>query len=160
MGIACLAIPSILSQLLNNAFRIIDQYCIQWLGAPAQAALGSTSFILIAAFSMFMFIGAGVGPLVGRATGANNPESRKFFIGQSLAWNYLCCDHLLSHLDTIRTFDARCCRTEWYQCRNDGILLNLAWIHRFSWLLALLSMQFIFPWAIQSFRCYYNFSPQ
>ena len=78
-----LAIPSILSQLLNNAFRIIDQYCIQWLGAPT-GPLGSTSFILIAAFSMFMFIGAGVGPLVGRATGANNPESRNIFIGQSL----------------------------------------------------------------------------
>ena len=83
-GLLALAIPSILSQLLNNAFRIIDQYCIQWLGAPAQAALGSTSFILIAAFSMFMFIGAGVGPLVGRATGAEDPEGRNVFIGQSL----------------------------------------------------------------------------
>ena len=79
-----LAVPSILSQLLNNAFRIIDQYCIQWLGAPAQAALGSTSFILIAAFSIFMFVGGGIGPLVGRATGANDPEKRRIFIGQSL----------------------------------------------------------------------------
>ncbi len=83
-GLLALAVPSILSQLLNNAFRIIDQYCIQWLGAPAQAALGSTSFILIAAFSMFMLIGGGIGPLVGRATGANQPEDRLRFIGQSL----------------------------------------------------------------------------
>lgn len=83
-GLLALAIPSICSQLLNNAFRIIDQYCIQWLGAPAQAALGSTSFILIAAFSMFMFIGGGIGPLVGRATGANDLEERNVFIGQSL----------------------------------------------------------------------------
>ncbi len=83
-GLLALAIPSVISQLLNNAFRIIDQYCIQWLGAPAQAALGSTSFILIAGFSMFMFIGGGIGPLVGRATGANQPEARNRFIGQSL----------------------------------------------------------------------------
>jgi len=83
-GLLALAIPSILSQLLNNAFRIIDQYCIQWLGAPAQAALGATSFVLIAAFSMFMLIGGGIGALVGRATGANEPESRTRFIGQSL----------------------------------------------------------------------------
>ena len=35
-----LAIPSILSQMLNNAFRIIDQYSIQWLGAAAQSCIG------------------------------------------------------------------------------------------------------------------------
>ena len=79
-----LAIPSILSQMLNNAFRIIDQYSIQWLGAAAQAALGSTSFILIAAFSMFMLIAGGIGPLVGRATGANDDAARVKFIGQGL----------------------------------------------------------------------------
>ena len=83
-GLLSLAIPSIVSQLLNNAFRIIDQYSIQWLGSAAQAAMGATSFVLIAAFSLFMLIGAGIGPLVGRATGAEDEESRTVFIGQGL----------------------------------------------------------------------------
>ena len=82
-GLLSLAIPSIVSQLLNNAFRIIDQYSIQWLGSSAQAAMGATSCVLIAAFSIFMLIGAGIGPLVGRATGEDD-NARTIFIGQGL----------------------------------------------------------------------------
>lgn len=82
--VLALAIPSIASMLLNNGYRIIDQYSIQWLGTAAQAALGSTSFILIAAFSLFVLISGGVTPIVGRYSGANNTEKRNIAIGQSI----------------------------------------------------------------------------
>ena len=35
-----LAIPAMISALLNNAYRIIDQYAVQWIGTDAQAAVG------------------------------------------------------------------------------------------------------------------------
>ena len=79
-----LVIPSVLSSLLNNAYRIIDQYSIQWIGMEAQAAMGSSTFILIAAFSLFLFIAGGVAPLVGRATGAGNTKEVEEIVGQSL----------------------------------------------------------------------------
>ena len=83
-SLLALAIPSILSSLLNNAYRIIDQYAIQWIGTAAQAALGSCTFVLIAAFSLFMFIAGGVAPLIGRATGAGNSQEIEEIVGQSL----------------------------------------------------------------------------
>ena len=46
-----LAWPSVLSFVLNNAYRINDQYWVQGLGTEAQAALGSTIFVLIMNFS-------------------------------------------------------------------------------------------------------------
>jgi len=75
-----LAIPSIASALLNNFYRVIDQYAVQWLGTNSQAAIGSSTFILIAAYSVFLLISGGLGPLVARATGANKPEERSGLI--------------------------------------------------------------------------------
>lgn len=43
-----LALPAVASSLLNNLYRIIDQYSVQWLGTHSQAALGACAFILIA----------------------------------------------------------------------------------------------------------------
>ena len=83
-SLLALAIPSILSSLLNNAYRIIDQYAVQWIGTAAQAAMGSCAFVLIAAFSLFFLIAGGTGPLVGRAFGAGNQKEIKALVGQSL----------------------------------------------------------------------------
>ena len=43
-----LTFPAALSAMLNNAYRVIDQYAVQWLGVDAQAAIASCTFVLIA----------------------------------------------------------------------------------------------------------------
>ena len=78
-----LATPSIASALLNNFYRVIDQYAVQWLGTASQAAIGSSTFILIAGYSLFLLISGGIAPLVARATGANNLQERSALIGES-----------------------------------------------------------------------------
>ena len=57
---------------------------MQWLGVAAQAALGSSTFILIALYAAFVLISAGAGPLVARATGAADPELRRRVSGTAL----------------------------------------------------------------------------
>lgn len=65
-----LALPAALSTILNNAWRVVDQYAAQWLGIEAQAAISSFVFVLILCYAAWSAVAAGAGPLVGRATGA------------------------------------------------------------------------------------------
>lgn len=79
-----LALPAALSVLLNNAFKVIDQYSVQWLGVEEQAAIGATTFILIGFFAIYAVVSSGTGPLIARATGANDLEFRKRVFGNAL----------------------------------------------------------------------------
>jgi putative MATE family efflux protein len=83
-AIVALALPAAASVLLNNMFRVIDQFAVQWLGPEAQAAVGACTFVLIAAYAVFMGISAGAGPLVARAVGADDPALAKRVLGNSL----------------------------------------------------------------------------
>lgn len=71
-----LAWPAALSYLLNNAYRINDQYWIQGLGPQAQAAVGGTVFVVIMNFSVVFLAAGGTLALVARATGARDRERR------------------------------------------------------------------------------------
>jgi putative MATE family efflux protein len=79
-----LSVPAAASVLLNNAFKVIDQYSVQWLGREAQAAVGSCTFILIGLFAIYSVIASGAGPLVARTTGARDFEQRRRIIGSAL----------------------------------------------------------------------------
>ncbi len=79
-----LALPAALSILLNNAFRVIDQFSVQWLGVAAQAAVGSCTFVLIGFFSIYAMISSGTGPLVARATGAGDTALRRKVMGNAI----------------------------------------------------------------------------
>ena len=79
-----LAFPAALSVLLNNGFRIIDQFAVQWLGMEAQAAIGSVTFVLIAYFGLYALISAGTLPMVARATGAGDALWRRQIIGSAI----------------------------------------------------------------------------
>ena len=68
-----LALPAAASALLNNAFRVIDQLAAGGISTPAQAAIGSCTFVLIAAYGVHCLIAAGVGPLVARALAWSQP---------------------------------------------------------------------------------------
>ena len=82
--ILSLAVPAAMSVLLNNAFKVIDQYSVQWLGVEAQAAVGSTTFILIGLFAFYVVISSGTSPLIARATGARNMGLRRRVFANAL----------------------------------------------------------------------------
>lgn len=69
-----LAWPAVLSYLLNNSYRINDQFWIQGLGEPAQSAAGGVIFVLIMNFSVAFLAAGGTLSLVARAVGAGSTE--------------------------------------------------------------------------------------
>lgn len=79
-----LAVPAALSVILNNAFRVVDQHAAGWLGTPEQAAIGSTTFVLILAFAAWGLVGMGTGPVVARVTGARDRDGRRGAVGSAL----------------------------------------------------------------------------
>jgi len=79
-----LAWPAAVSILLNNAFKVIDQFAVQWLGVAAQAAVGACTFVLIAFFALYEITAAGAAPLVARATGARDQRWRRRVVGNAL----------------------------------------------------------------------------
>jgi MATE family multidrug resistance protein len=84
-SLLALAIPSAVFTVLTNGYRVVDQYFIQAVSTEAQAAIGSSIFVLILFYASFQVVAAGAGPLVARATGARDPRKRKQIIGTSLA---------------------------------------------------------------------------
>lgn len=78
-----LAWPATLSFLLNNAFRINDQFWVQRLGPDAQAAVGASTFVLIMNFALFFLAGGGALALVSQATGAGDHRKRDAIIRHS-----------------------------------------------------------------------------
>lgn len=83
-SILALALPAAASAILNNAFRVIDQASVRWLGTAAQAAIGSCAFVTVTLFACFVLVSAGAGPLLARATGARDPEGRRELFGNAL----------------------------------------------------------------------------
>ncbi len=83
-SVIALAWPSVLSFVLHNGFRINDQFCVQELGPSAQAALGSSIFVMIMNFAVYFLVMGGTLPLVARATGAGDPERRDAVIVHAL----------------------------------------------------------------------------
>jgi len=71
-----LAWPAIVSYILNNTYRINDQFWIQGLGQNAQAAVGSTFFLQILHFALVFLGVGGTLALVSRAVGARDGETR------------------------------------------------------------------------------------
>lgn len=84
-----LALPAIASALLNNFYRVVDLFSVQWLGVAAQAALGSCSFVSIALYSLFMLVSAGAGPLMARAVGAGRLSAQREIVSVSLSLSAL-----------------------------------------------------------------------
>lgn len=79
-----LAWPAAASALLNNAFRIIDQASVQWLGRDAQAAIGSCAFVAILLFACFALVSAGATSVLARRTGAQDARGRRRALGNGL----------------------------------------------------------------------------
>lgn len=82
--ILAIALPAAASAVLNNAFRIIDQYAAGSIGTSAQAAVASCTFVLMGCFYFWSMISAGAGPLVARATGAGDEVLRRRAFGNAV----------------------------------------------------------------------------
>lgn len=80
-----LALPSMAFVILTNAYRSVDQYWVQHVSTDAQAAIGSSTFVLIGAYAVFNLTSVGCAALTARATGANEPARRRSVIGNALA---------------------------------------------------------------------------
>ncbi|WP_411725443.1 MATE family efflux transporter [Methyloglobulus sp.] len=79
-----LTFPAALSAMLNNAYRVIDQHAVQWLGVDAQAAIASCTFVLIAFFAGYTIFASGAISLVARAVGSEDVQEQKRLIGSAL----------------------------------------------------------------------------
>ena len=79
-----LTFPAAVSAMLNNAYRVIDQYAVQWLGVDAQAAIASCTFVLIAFFAGYTIFSSGAIALVARAVGGGNVKEQQRLIGSAL----------------------------------------------------------------------------
>ncbi|ADE13820.1 MATE efflux family protein [Nitrosococcus halophilus Nc 4] len=95
-----LAIPSAVFAFLTNGFRIVDQYFIQGVSVEAQAAIGSSAFVLIFTYATFEVFAAGAGPLIARATGAHDPLARRTLLGEAI-YGALLLTMLLMVLGTL-----------------------------------------------------------
>jgi putative MATE family efflux protein len=84
LSLIYLTFPAALSAMLNNAYRVIDQYAVQWLGVDAQAAIASCTFVLIAFFAGYTIFASGAIALVARAVGGGDVQEQKRLIGSAL----------------------------------------------------------------------------
>jgi len=82
--IVALALPAAASAILNNAFRLVDQVSVQWLGTPAQAAVAACGFVTILLFACFTLVSAGAGPMVARRNGAGDGPGQRRVLGNAL----------------------------------------------------------------------------
>ncbi|MGR9036766.1 MAG: MATE family efflux transporter [Gammaproteobacteria bacterium] len=105
-GLIHLAAPAALSAMLNNAFRMIDQYAVQWLGVDAQAAIGSTTFVLIGFFAVYSIVSAGAVALISRAVGAQDGAMQRKLIGNALSCAALLGVVILSLSGLLATWTA------------------------------------------------------
>lgn len=80
-----LAVPSMVFAVLTFAFRSVDQLWIQWVSTEAQAAIGSSVFVVIAMLAAFELPALGAAPLIARATGAGDAAGRRAVLGSALA---------------------------------------------------------------------------
>ncbi len=83
-GLLRLALPAMVFTVLTHGYRAVDHYWIQDVGTSAQAAIGSSVFVLILFAACFELVAAGAAPLVARATGAGDPDLRRAVIGSAI----------------------------------------------------------------------------
>jgi multidrug resistance protein, MATE family len=91
-----LAASSAAFTVLTRAFRLVDQYFVQFVSTPAQAAVGTSIFVMVLFFAVVEVVAVGTAPFVARATGAQDPEDRAFRIG-----NGLVCTGLVAAATTV-----------------------------------------------------------
>ncbi len=72
-----LSLPGMIASVLQTLYQLVDAYWVGKLGAPALAAIGGTSFILWAVFSLTALSSSGITALVAQNIGAGKPEQAR-----------------------------------------------------------------------------------
>ncbi len=79
-----LAIPGMIASVMQTLYQLIDAFWVGKLGANALAAIGGTSFILWAVFSLTALSSSGITALVAQNIGAGNPDQARHSAFQGL----------------------------------------------------------------------------
>ncbi len=86
-AIFSLSLPGMISSVLETLYQLIDAYWVGKLGADALAAIGGSSFILWAVFSLTGLSINGIATLVAQNIGAGKSEQGRFAAGQGMVLN-------------------------------------------------------------------------
>ncbi|MFH0953248.1 MAG: MATE family efflux transporter [Verrucomicrobiota bacterium] len=84
-----LAVPMLVSGILQNAQSLIDLFWVGSLGAAAVAAVAMSGTILMVLFPMLLGLSTGTVALVARAMGAGRPEEASEAASQSLMLGFV-----------------------------------------------------------------------
>ncbi len=86
-AIFSLSLPGMISSVLETFYQLIDAYWVGKLGAGALAAIGGSSFVLWAVFSLTGLSINGIATLVAQNVGAGQPEKGRVAAGQGMLLN-------------------------------------------------------------------------
>ncbi|MGD9488212.1 MAG: MATE family efflux transporter [Calditrichaceae bacterium] len=82
-----LSFPGMISSVLQTLYQLIDAYWVGKLGASALAAIGGSSFIMWAIFSLSALSVNGITTLVAQSVGAGDEEKGRYAAGQGMLIN-------------------------------------------------------------------------
>ena len=88
-AIFTLSLPGMISSVLETLYQLIDAYWIGKIGANALAAIGGSSFILWAVFSLTALSVNGIATLVAQHIGAGRAQQGRLAAGQGMLLNTL-----------------------------------------------------------------------
>lgn len=82
--ILSLSLPGMVSSVMQTLYQLVDAYWIGKLGAAALAAIGGSSFILWAVYSLTALSSSGISTLVAQNVGANNEKTARHAAAQGM----------------------------------------------------------------------------
>ena len=82
--ILSLSIPGMISSITQTLYQLVDAYWVGKLGSPALAAIGGSSFILWAVYSLTALSSSGIAALVAQHIGANNEREARSVAAQGM----------------------------------------------------------------------------
>ena len=112
--------------MLNNAYRVIDQQAVQWLGVDAQAAIASCSFVLIGFFAVYSIFSSGALALVSRAAGSGDKAAQRALAGEALISSLLAGIIVLSLSAGLASWTAQALGLQGSVRGAGGVLFTLA----------------------------------
>ena len=86
-AIFTLSLPGMISSVLETLYQLVDAYWIGKIGSGALAAIGGSSFILWAVFSLSGLSVNGIATLVAQNIGAGKAENGRLSAGQGMLLN-------------------------------------------------------------------------
>ncbi len=88
-GLLSLAVPIIATNFIQTTYSMVDMIWIGMLGSNAVAAIGTASFFINLAISLFVLISTGSGIKIAQSVGAKKSEEAKTFITNGVIMTFV-----------------------------------------------------------------------